>query len=317
MSNFTQDHISGKTVASILFIYCFICLSCIQEEVIDDIDLSYPEQPVVLCTLTPGDSIRLMLIRSNNLNDNTALSYQERGIFDAKVFIFNDSNDSIRLLPGNELPLYKASQQGFPILPGNVYRLVVNLPNSHKLTASTWVPERDIKWETFDVYNVKEERKNFEVGNEPGNPVHQKFTIHKSIMARWVDRENRTKILLSYEIDQEKYDFHSVLDANHPRAYINHTSCCHTLRMENLLVYYESTNRNTVKKQKNIFHLITLNDDLKAYYRMYDLLFSNDEDVETGQFLPLFRGVIPEYDNSEGGMGIFGAFVVSDQRTVE
>ncbi|MFP4096462.1 MAG: hypothetical protein ACLFUB_18415, partial [Cyclobacteriaceae bacterium] len=63
------------------------------------------------------------------------------------------------------------------------------------------------------------------------------------------------------------------------------------------------------------FSIVTLNQDLADYYQAYEVNHANKESLDFGLFLRLFKGVLPEYTNINGGLGVFGAYL-SDTKEI-
>jgi len=301
--------ISNKRRLVLLFFAIILLFTnCVREEIIHDVEITETTQPVVICAISPGDSIELLLIRSTSVSDNKPYEYLSNGIYDAEVKLYDNNSDSLTLTVANALPIYKGSQKEFKIRPGKQYWLEITLKNDHKIRATTVVPKDTVKWDEFIVYGERKEI----------NEEYNVETLFKNIIAKWIDEDDKTKVVKRSSSDTEN-DMVMHAASAYLDDYVKQTACCKILEVENLSIRQTRRSIDDMYDHKEIhhFYLITLNEDLKAYLRVDNILYNNHIDLVTEYFLDIYRGVIPEYNNIDGGIGVFGAYHITDQRIVE
>ncbi|MFP4291095.1 MAG: DUF4249 family protein [Cyclobacteriaceae bacterium] len=285
----------------------FLSVSCIREEVIDDFNAQQDTKPVVFCTLSPEDSIQLLLYHSSSMFDGPS-TIEDKGIYDAQVRIYNEHGDTILLQnPEEQVPLYKIHQRAFPIVAGETYHLEIQLSNStNRITSSTTVPKEAVPWDSFEVHNkrfIYEELKEFIV---------DRFVIRDTIRITLVDVKGSWSNQSYYntKIISSAYRYSDL-------SYVRTTTCCHYLWVTDIRIesHYNEKGQSINHKIPQTFSIVTLNQDLADYYQAYEVNHANKESLDFGLFLRLFKGVLPEFTNIQGGLGVFGAYL-SDTKEI-
>jgi len=272
-----------------------IFTACVREEIISNEALSiYEEKPVVYCFLTEGDSISVWIAHTLIVYDKL-VQPKDTYVFDAKVFIKNEENEKIELFLNDSIfPIYSCSQQNFKIKRGKKYLLEVFL-NNLSLTAETKVPE--IK----DVFDTILKGDTIFIQN------YNTVEYYISTTIKWSNDSKLENILF---VEDSIY----CKDCSPPEKYLN---------FEYVNFWYNRVNENNNSLPYEIvyneyfdylndykyFHLYTLNSDITSFTSSYELFENVNDNISGNHFLELFRGVIPEYSNIEGGYGVFGAYL--------
>jgi len=307
---------SNLQYLSVLFSLPFIILfsACIREEVIDTIEIEQAVQPVVFCTLSPGDSIQLLLTQSTTFFDEPA-SVEELGIYDAKVSILNEKGDTLQLQnPKSQLPIYTASQKDFSIIAGETYHLLIQvLGNSELLSSSTTIPDKAVQWDNFEVYNEKVV--DIPIRNNKYEIIGYKKETYMDVKGVWSNQSYATE-LMSYSISS--LDSIMYVNVNHQVSdldyHIRVTSCCNYFQLEGINTSINQGDSLVISRSIR-FDIITLNQNLEDFLLAYEVNHENKESIDMNLFLRLFKGVLPEYTNIKGGLGVFGGYL-SDSNTI-
>lgn len=294
---------------------------CMREEVIEDFTEVRESPAAVYCVLTPGEYIQVLLFRSVPFFDSTAYLSEDLVIYDADIRIFNDQGDTLHLqnpAPEDSFPYYRASQNNFPIEAGGTYHLLVDIDGGReRLSSSTTVPEQAVQWDNFEVYNVRTSR----YPTYPNGYNEPVYVIDTLVDARggWSNQGPETRLILQtfsktrrIDLQDDPFSYLSSRYYNYyDPDYVRSTDCCKYFQAEGVLTH--SGNSDNIDKID--FAIITLNPELEAYLRVYDLYEEDRTNIGFGLFLRLFNGVYPEYTNIEGGLGLFAAHL-SDSRTL-
>jgi hypothetical protein len=292
---------------------------CMREEVIEDFTEVRESPAAVYCVLTPGEYIQVLLFRSVPFFDSTAYLSEDLVIYDADIRIFNDHGDTVRLKsPSSDggyaynVPIqygsYTALQSDLPIQAGETYHLLVNIANGTELLrASTSVPKEAVQWDSFEIYNRRPSPRPT-YPNEYKNPVYVIDTI-ADVRGSWSNQGAETRLVFtgySHPLRMER-----AYEGFNDPYYIRTTDCCKHLMIEGYRLY----DGRTSSHDGGYFTVVTLNPELEAYLRVYDLYEEDRTNIGFGLFLRLFNGVYPEYTNIEGGLGLFAAHL-SDARAI-
>lgn len=284
----------------LLFIFfIFISTSCFREEIISNEAMKiYEEKPVVYCFLTEEDSISVWVAHTLPVYDQF-VAYSDTYVFDAKVFIKNEENEQIELfLQNDSLPIYVASEQDFKIEKGQKYFLEVLFSNNYKITAETEIPAIKDTLNTTITYDL----------------TYEDYIYFYPIEFKWLNNSGLQNVLFCESAmfcsncvpPQVFYGFSNVLFGD-----------LITVGNENTLNWSLWLDENSEYIGDYIYyHLYTVNNDITEFSKSFDLYQNVEENIRDNSFLNLFRGVIPEFTNINGGYGVFGAYL-SDTDSVK
>lgn len=264
----------------------FLLPSCVREKIIDTEDF-YKKEPVVYCIITPGENIHV------NVSETLPFGYSGHEIpvvEDATVRI--KGNGITQEIPYHQQGKhYIISKDEFKIENGQQYFLEVFLSNGTKVSATTTVPITPPVWHSID-YKVIEKSLD---GDEPAKLIEFNFL--------W---KNDGEADCSYFI----YSKDAIQGIGNGTHYIarNEDYSGPIYRAYYLRGGYESF----IALGKATFSLIKANADIKKMYEFESQLRLVNDQLDMGLFWELYRGIIPEYSNINGGYGFFGSYLKTD-----
>ena len=301
------------------FILLVIITSCVREEVLDNIKSDYFQPQLVIHSLLfPGDSVFVSVGQAVPLKD----SVQATKVTEATVILSNDHGDNIQLpLIQNNFytTVYGISQQNFPIQAGHTYTLSVTHPTLPKVEATCTVPM--VATPLTKVAHI---------GNSlvPGENNYQ-----YNVQASWYDRGeylHRIYFTGQYEVTNSQND--TLIDKR--SIYRSHNPIHGIEQVDSLFTYQDvffqggsyvpliygsdSTYRNSneIISTKITYHLITYlitpDEHMARYQAALDFYSQNRDALNSDSFIEFYRGIIPEYSNVRGGLGVFGAYLRSE-----
>ena len=291
--------------------------ACVREEVLDDIQSDYFEQQLVIHSLiSPGDSILVNVGRSGPLGD----SLQATKVTNASVTITDEQGQVVQLplvQEGYYTTVYGISQQDFAIRAGATYTLSVTHPELPTVEASCTVPEAATPLEA--VRYVGKSR----------IPDDGRFTY--DVQVNWYDSGPYLhRVYLSGDYTTTNPEDGSVLEQG---TYHHRQDPFHGIeKVDSLFTYYNAffssklfyldtlpngfILANSVLEAPTTYeittYLITPDEHMARYQASQEIFAQNESELSSGSFIGLYRGIIPEYSNVQGGLGVFGAYLRSE-----
>lgn len=239
----------------------------------------FEEKLVIIAYLTPQDSIRVLVSRS--IPFGTPFDEKKADVPNATLSIRDGSGHSQNLsLSSSSRSVYVCSQKEFPIVPGERYFLNGSAPNLPSISASTIVPKEMASWKTASISQTNDGISEFN--------------------GTWASVQNE------HDIDYGVFVYRAaepqdILFGNESISPINGG---YSVQKQFYLGRDVKAVLVTRTKALGEFSKMTqLTLDMKDYYSsagFYDLISG-------------FKGVIPEYNNIDNGLGIFGGYLLEEK----
>ena len=276
----------------IFFTCCLLFQSCMEKTEIGFPSLEEDTKLVVYGAITPGKDVNVFVARTFPSNMNNIDNLADVYLFNAEVWLYNSSrNDSIRLeLSNDSVSNYSCSKEDFEITKGETYQLFVNVDGYPTVSAGTTVPEVAAVWEDDwelnmvsvlfdgDYYDDFVFNGSWEI---PSGDKYQFVTTHYYFPLR--DGYGRE----DYGFNYNEKDSYAIYESKVITNFIN----------SDFLVCVS---------------LVTADRNFYTYAENYTFYNDVTEEVHNnndGMYVDLFRGIMPEYTNIEGGYGIFGSYL--------
>ena len=280
-----------KQLTVISLALCFLLHSCTHfEEIVIKTD---EKRLAVFAMIHPGDSIHV------SVGALLPIGTQVSSIFSpsqTSVIIRNLNN-------GSEIPLsylgrdgiFGTSQKNYKIDAGVTYKILVNSIDYPSLTATTTVPSsgqllsrESLKASTF--YNES-------YGGYMFN-----------LLGSWKSDNNQSGYLLMHRYKDGNRFFTKLI----PQTEIININGEFTFNSKDN--YFPSGDSYQRPDALNEIILATLNPDLVKFFNAYNVYYNIDDYVLNGYGLAAlagYKGIIPKFNNIEGGYGVFGACILS------
>ncbi len=285
-----------------------VFFACTREKLIEKGLPPFVEKLAVFCALTPGDSIKVHVELTAPLNGE-ATKPMDFYVFDANVLLEDDSGGSISLpLIDSNDAIYGVSQSEFEIKKGNTYYLSITTPNEEFVYATTRIPEKAAAWQSYEI--TRETSQDLDLGE---------YVPGVEITGKW---EPLSGDEFGYLVETIKYSRYDYLDTTKTefevqKDYSNISSFSEIEWAGSFLSYsIETELEHTYAAPKAIWKLyklesflVTMNEDLIKYENMFQLMLDIYDYTGGGDFTEVYTGIIPEFSNIEGGIGIFGAYL--------
>lgn len=310
---------SGIKRKFFLYLILLMLVGCVREEVLDELNREYfRPQLVIHGLITPGDSIFITVGRAVSLGD----TIQSSKVTDAVVTIANETDKSVQIPLVKETynaAIYGLSQRLFPIKEGEMYTLSVSHANLNSIRATCSVPP--------DATPINEVKR-LGITKAPDDNSRR-----YSVLVQWHDTsEHLRRVYFVDDYQMVNPENNRVLSqgTNYTESYTFH----HTEEVEDLFSYEHDflldgtfyTHIDTVGDTVfygsetiavDIHHriktyLITPDQHMALYQQSWEIFAGNREALGSDSFIELYRGIIPEYTNIEGGLGVFGAYLRSE-----
>jgi hypothetical protein len=270
----------------ILLIFLVLLVSCVRETEIDLNDY-YTEKPVVYCIISPGEDINVLV--SKTLPFGSPADSIE--IVDNAVVEFTGNDSTIILDFNPQRGVYTSSQEMFPVKKGNTYNLRVALSNGTESFASATVPKESPQWVDIS-YNL--------LVRNPDNPEPSRL-IEFNFYWKNDTEENCSYLVYSNDIIRS-----GRTQGNNfvfPNKDLNGTI---------MSAYYLDTYSNFSSMIKAKVSLVKVNTGFSQLHQYENQLQEISDNLDMGLFWELYRGIIPEYTNFDGGYGFFGGYLKTD-----
>ncbi len=274
----------------LLLILCFLLQSCMERTEIDFPSLEEDAKLVVYGAITPGKDVTVFVAHTLPIDIENTKDLEVVYLFDAEVWLFNITrNDSIRLeLSNDSVSNYSCSKDDFEITKGESYQLFVSVDGYPSVSASTTVPEVAAIWE--DDWELSTVSVLFDGDYYDDFIFTGSWEIPSGDQYQFV----ATHFIFEYGATRKDYNFnYDITDS---------------------IARFESENFPSWKSSEHstYFTLVTADRNLYTYaenFTFYNEVHEKVYDSDDGIYIDLFRGIMPEYTNIEGGYGIFGSYL--------
>ena len=285
-----------KQLTVILLAICLFLNSCTHFE---EIEIKTDENRLaVFAMIHPGDSIHV------SVGTLLAIGKQASSIFSphqTSVIIKNLSN-------GSEMPLtylgrngvFGASQKDYKIETGATYSIRVKNIAYPNLTANTTVPT------SGQFLNPKSLKASTFYDESYGGYMF-------NLVGSWNSSNAQAGYLLMHRYKDGNRFFTKLI----PQTEIINTNGEFTFNSKDN--YFPSGDWYQRPDALNEIILATLNPDLVKFFNAYNVYYNIDDYVLNGYGLAAlagYKGIIPKFNNIEGGYGVFGACILAAPESI-
>ncbi|MGC9354875.1 MAG: DUF4249 family protein [Mariniphaga sp.] len=272
------------SLKAIAFISLILFAACMREKEID-MEGFYTEKPVVYSIISPGEDIHIYISKTLPFHFSVE---KIPVVHDAKVLLFGNDT-SIEVPFNNEREHYFIPKESFPVLTGKKYILNIVMSNGLESMSTTTVPQTNPVW-----VSIGQKIINRNSGDESSKLIEFSFAWKNDCV------ENCSYYVFSNEI------FQRTANGNY-YIFPDETYQGDVLRAIYTDVY---DNFRTIHHAK--ISLIKASPEMKRFTDYEEQLRLINDQLDMGLFWELYRGVIPEYTNINGGYGFFGSYLKSD-----
>ena len=269
-----------------IIVTVLLCVSCLRENLITDIELPDSQPvPVIFGLFTPiSDSLQVNVRWSFPIGSQNLLT--KDAINDAQIWLVNlDRKDSVQL-PYRRGGVYGLPQRQYPLQVGASYRVAVKVPQQKLLTAYFSIPHKKAKYSKIEYGKAK---------------IQPSDSWRRDVTKYWRDVSTPSKNYFYFTAEIEK---------GQPTIFATFNESEFVQRADNMLYTFNDISSST-QNAIMIFYLIscekTVYDFLKSSLLMSDIVKAKNVDL-----LTYFKGVLPEYSNVENGLGFVGGYTMSD-----
>jgi len=279
-----HSFLSSCILKSIAFITLILLVACLREKEIS-LEKFYEEKPVVYSILNPDKDICVHVSKTVPFN---FLEEEIPVIRDAKV-VLTGNDVEIEIPFHQEKGLYFISKDSFNVLPGKLYHLKIYFQDGQEVSATTTVPETKPVWESMGQEIIVRNS-----GDETSALIRFHFAWQndwKTDCAYYVFSEDIFQHTATgdYFIIPEETQQGNIMGAVYTSAYSN----------------FRPFSRASVS-------LVKANAEMKNLTDYEGRLRLINDQLDMGMFWELYRGVIPEYTNIDGGYGFLGSYLKTD-----
>jgi hypothetical protein len=308
-----------KFLLSIFFLLLF-SVSCIREDIINENLPEFQQKMVVNCLLTPGDSIYAYITKSNPITGGV-IKLEDYYVLNASVLIKDSLGNHIELKKTSTTkPVYSASQATFMIKAGQNYLLEAKADGLPSVSAKTTVPDKKLTWSQINSYDILIPD---EYMSTEGVEVNGNWTIPNGFTNGYLIYIRQTNEILMNEIwadhiSEQQESSSTIKTIGDKGVYINqyekikYDGIYVTCSFPSNKCTVDSVGKVNFKLKKIEICLITTDTHLASYNEALEIY--SDIWFSKGSFLSQYKGIIPEYTNIEGGLGVFGSYL-SDNST--
>lgn len=273
----------------LLFVFIILNASCVREDIIPLESGSDRQKLVVFGFLTPGNSV---LIRVGKTQPFGSAEYKASDfhVNDAAVSIRNDDGLERQLEPVATQPgLFKLSQTGFPIRPGQTFHLQVRAPSFETVSATTTVPAEKAVWRSVSVNGLFDE--------SYGGLTYE-------LNGSWASVNDSARgvsygVAFIYSYDEAKI-------LQYENEGIRPTNDGYVVKRD---IYFYNNSGTDVA-------LITRDKHYGEFSRVSELtneVLNYFENAEFADIISGFKGVIPQGSNVQNGLGVFGSYLIESR----
>ncbi|MCF8222209.1 MAG: DUF4249 domain-containing protein [Bacteroidales bacterium] len=259
---------------------------------------------VVYGILNPSsNSIKVMVTRTYPLNTESNIGLDDIYV-DARVFIVDsESQDTVELqqLEANST-IYEIKQSEFDILPGSEYMLRIESEGFETVYASTKIPIEVINWTECElIESMVDDLEDYAQGFE--------------IIGTWPKSDIENNQIVVFHLKESRDNGNGNIETRSytKGIYVDFRETDHSFIFESppFHIYKpdEFEPEDSYRWYVEEINAVLITTDIHLYnYISYYLLTENINNVmDGGSFLDLFRGIMPEFSNVEGGLGVFGS----------
>jgi hypothetical protein len=270
-----------KTIACIILLFLIACLR--EKEI--SLEEFYEERPVVYSILNPEEDIHVHVSKTVPFN---FLGKEIPVIPDAKV-VLTGYGTEVEIPFHQGKGIYFISRDSFNVSPGKSYQLKIFFRDGQEIMATTAVPKTKPVWESIGQEIIV---------RNPGDETSALIRFHfawqndwKTDGAYYVFSEDIFQHTRSgdYFIIPEETQQGNIIGAVYTSAYSN----------------FHPFSRASVS-------LVKTSAEMKIFTDYEGRLRLINDQLDMGMFWELYRGVIPEYTNIDGGYGVFGSYLKTD-----
>ncbi|MFO8234347.1 MAG: DUF4249 family protein [Bacteroidales bacterium] len=286
---------------------CLIFLllqSCIREDEVEFLSLQQESKLVVYGILNPSlDSIKVMVTRTYPVDVDPGISPDDIYV-DAEVFIIDtDSKDTAELqqLKANS-SIYGIKQSEFDVLPDREYTLKVLAEDFETAVAKTSIPEEFIAWTECELIESMVDDLD-------------SYTEGYKIIGTWPKSDIENDQIVTFHLKESRYNGNGDIETRSYTKgyYLDFRETDHSFIFESppFHIYKpdEFLPEDSYRWYAEEINAVLTTADIHLYdYISYFMLIEDINNVmDGGSFLDLFRGIMPEFSNVEGGLGVFGS----------
>jgi hypothetical protein len=283
---------------ALTFAACFIMQSCFEEIDVEIPSLKEEARLIIYGVLTTNNDVSVSIARTFPPSTDKTITVRDIYITNADVFIYNQEwNDSIQLKQIHDTTsIYYCSKNDITIEEGQSYEIYVSANGYPPVHAKTKIPINAPEWKTW---RLMESQVDLDGEFTGGYTFYGEWEIPPDEKQQFISISNKS----IYSTGDENWTFYNFIEYD-----LNY-------KIKNDVAIYESQ-PFTIQNEKTEFghdiertvSLVTADDHLYEYITNYLLLNDISYALDTDSFLELFRGILPEYTNIEGGFGIFGSY---------
>lgn len=285
-----SNRIRSKNLELFALLLSFQIFQCCMEKTEIDIPSLLNEKKIVVYgVISPGEEIQVFVARTfPACSDRIEQIEDSIYLFDARVLLYNkDWTDSIYLqLTNDTIPYYSCAGNELQLVEGETYELFVRADGYTPVSASTTIPQKAAMWENdWELVVVSDE-------------IDGDYFDAYVFKGTW-----KTPVSDGYQFVSTNF-----LTEDH---FINR-SYSFEYSLSNKNVMYESEPTPLWTDWIHIVTLVTADENFYKYAEYYTFYNDLTEDVHyngDGIYIDLFRGIMPEYTNIEGGYGVFGSYL--------
>ena len=267
----------------LFFLLPVLIVSCYKEKIISLPECEDCRIPVFICALTPTDTLWAQVYETASFGAEARQLSADIKISDSlgnSIFFTPDQRNSNR---------YFAVTTSFPIQKGWHYTLLVTLSDGRILTSETTIPKEAIPWKDVSVIGQK---------NDDQVPD----LIETIIKCTWLVPDSNY-CLIGESYSERHYTVGNSEFSDNAGSFL-HTRVRATRLENNTYEYIYNSLHDTLT-----MWLITPNKQLSAFANSFEYYCNLNIDIDTRSSFEMYKGIIPEYTNIQGGIGFFGAYL--------
>lgn len=257
--------------ALVFIIFASLC-SC--ESEFDSTVLNSTEKVALECYISPSDTaITAILTRSIPFTVRKTL-FDSLFISDAKVFISDELTEKELIFNKKLFSAYEIPTNQFKIDYGKKYTIRVLLPDGKKIQSTCTVPKKSSIPEPIEILKYIRNPKLIEVQLRWKSEPNQKYFIQKFYYSN-----------------------------NQPQPFPSQLIKSAEFRSDTLTSNFYTYNLDNIDDKRNTIFFSVLDSNLFEYRKTLNINFNNQDDP--------FSQPINVKSNVEGGLGCFGAYIVT------
>jgi hypothetical protein len=262
----------GIKKSILIFFYLISLTSCYREETIVSSVCKNCTKPVVLCFISPSDTIRAFVTISHSFNE------RNNNNFDGSIFIIDSAGTSVQLSNTPDNPhWYIDIHHELKPKAGAFYTMKIIEENGSISSAKTKVPIIADKWKYCTFMGCQKQ--------DDGTDI----CLEKCV---WTKHSKPTNIIgTGIPGIDDHYNLYVTIDFDRKFTTID------SITYECILDVYDR------------YTLYTINEPFESYMKSYYLFNKIRDDLQTNGVTEMFNGIVPEYTNFDNCLGVFGAYL--------